>query len=460
MSNLISFITPEIHLQEVYDGKNHYVPSFFRIKLGVYADFFDVANMPFGSFAAFFHEYVHYLQDVTTLYGLMNLGNITYYVRDAAARISKLPKGEFSTPVELDPNKRDFGYRNFLLRKEYNGSPINPKHHEVQLLDCKVLEKDVDGIQVEYVCLKLKDSGTNEEFHCKFGGNILTEGMAYMVERWCNEREFSDKGFRYPGASEYPYWINYHIAQYIYPEIADEIPLLVGLADLSLLTYNCGLTYVRLLEHLRDIRFMDSVTPNQYYESIERLYEIGHQYIHWSIDHFKKMQDYVLSEAAYYFKMPIASECNDWLTRVWYKAYQLRQLAPRYIMDVMLANNQYIRDNKCFATIYYGLGTPLIVNGDDEGTIVPPEGFKPTKDFIPGLYWAIDEVARIFQGSPKSIPCQLKEYCIRSNQELGHNVRIDSNCDNSPWLRGTDEDALCPVGAIWKHWSLNGHNPK
>lgn len=460
MDKRTSPITPDMPLQEVYDGKNHYMPSFFRIKLGVYADFFDVANMPFGSFAAFFHEYVHYLQDVTTMYGLMNLGNITYFVREAASRIGKSTEADFETPIELDPDKGDFGYRNFLLRKIYNGSPINPKHREVQFQGYEVHPVVVDELQTESVNLNLKDADTGVEFSCQFGGNILTEGMAYMVERWCNEKEFKDNGLEYIMADGYPYWINYHIAKYIYPEIADEIPLLVGLADLSLLTYNCGLTYVRLLEHLRDIRFMDSVTPKQYYESIERLYEIGHQFIHWSLDEFKKMQDSVLSEVTYYFKMPIASECNDWLSRVWYKAYQLRQLAPRYIMDVMLTNNQYIRDNKCFATIYYGLGTPLIVNGDDEGTIVPPEGFKPSKDFMPGLYWAIDEVARIFQGSPKAIPCQLKDYCIRSNQEPDHDVKIDTNCDHSPWLRGIDEDGLCPVGAIWKHWSLNGHKPK
>lgn len=59
------------------------------------ADFMDVANITFGSFAAFFHEYVHYLQDVTTLYGLMNLGNVVYYLRNAAARVGQMPNGYF-----------------------------------------------------------------------------------------------------------------------------------------------------------------------------------------------------------------------------------------------------------------------------------------------------------------------------------------------------------------------------
>lgn len=135
---------PILNLHEVYDGKNHYMPSFFRIKLGVMADFMNVANIPFGSFAAFFHEYVHYLQDVTTLYGLMNLGNVVYYVRDAAARVGQLPKGEFIVPISLDPNKGDAGYQNFVLRKYYNGSSINPKHKSIDLL----------GYDIKKRCLK------------------------------------------------------------------------------------------------------------------------------------------------------------------------------------------------------------------------------------------------------------------------------------------------------------------
>ena len=79
-------------IQEAFDGRNYYIPSFFRIKLGVFANFMDVPNIPYGSFAVFFHEYVHYLQDVTTLYGLMNLSVTTYFVRSVAHKVGKMPQ--------------------------------------------------------------------------------------------------------------------------------------------------------------------------------------------------------------------------------------------------------------------------------------------------------------------------------------------------------------------------------
>ena len=452
--------TPILNLQEVYDGKNHYMPSFFRIKLGVMADFMDVANIPFGSFAAFFHEYVHYLQDVTTLYGLMNLGNVVYYVRDAAARVGHLPKGEFVVPIEFDPNKGDAGYQNFVLRKLYNGSDINPKHKLVDLLDYDVNNTQTEVGEVETVILLLRDKETGEEFAVDFGGNVLTEGMAFMAECWCNNKMYEENGLEYPYPSEYPYMINWHIAKRIYPEFAKEVVLMVALADLSLLTFNCGLTYVRLLEHLRDIQFMQNVTKDTYLESIDQLYEIGHAFITWDMKRFQDIQKQVLDEVKYYFKMPIASELNDWISRVWDKAYELRMKAPHYITDIMLCNESNVRSNRVFCAVYLGLGTPLIINGDDEGAIVPPQGFNPSKDFMPGLYWAIEEIARILSNSSKALPCQLKDYCVRSNQEEGHSLPIDRRCDEAPWLHSNDMDGLCPVGAIWKHWSLQEHWPK
>lgn len=308
--------------------------------------------------------------------------------------------------------------------------------------------------------LIFKDKETGKEFKVNYGGNVLTEGMAFMAECWCNHKVYEDNGLEYPYPSEYPYMVNWHIARRIYPEFAKEVVMMVALADLSLQTFNCGPTYIKLLEYLRDIAFMKSVTKDNYVECIDRLYEIGHRFINWDMGRFQKIQGQVLEEVKYYFKMPIASELNDWISRVWDKAYELRQKTPHYITDIMLANEDNVRNNIIFCAVYSGLGTPLIINGDDEGAIVPPQGFKPSENFMPGLYWAIEEITRILSSSSKALPCQMKDYCIKSNQKEGHSLPIDDRCDNAPWLHSNDEEGLCPVGAIWKHWSLREHWPK
>ncbi len=450
-------------IQEAFDGRNYYIPSFFRIKLGVFANFMDVPNIPFGSFAVFFHEYVHYLQDVTTLYGLMNLSVTTYFVRSVAHKVVEMPEGEFEVPQEIEDDDRDFGFRNLCFRKYYIGSSINPKYKIVDVLKYEVLSGDVKGQPVDYVLVEYCDKDTETNHTCVFGGNILTEGMAYMTERRCYQSVFNANGCVYPDAADYPYMMNWKLVQIIYPELSQYFELMVGVADIALLTYNPGLTFVRFLEYLKDIDFVKNLKGkggNVTLEDCDELYKKGYEFTKFSIERLEQVQKYVYNEIAEYFKMPIAEELNVWVNRVWEKARQLRKIAPHYILDVILGYWGDVRNNKVFCSIYLGLGTPLVINADDEGTIVPPEGFKPSENFMPGLYWAIDEIRRIFAGDACAKECLLKDYCKWSSTQKGSNIKVNDRCDKAPWLRAGEDNDFCPVGAIWRHWGLTRHEPK
>lgn len=70
-------------------------------------------SIPFGAYSLFFHEYIHYIQDITTIYGLMNLDIIAYYIQDVASRIGKEGNMEFKIPQDLEP-REDYGVSNFF----------------------------------------------------------------------------------------------------------------------------------------------------------------------------------------------------------------------------------------------------------------------------------------------------------------------------------------------------------
>lgn len=452
-------------VQRIFDGKKYYMPSFYRINLGVLADFMDVTNIPFEFYSAFFHEYIHFLQDVTTMYGMMVVGTTTYYIRDVASRHS-LKNERFDVPQKLTEGKGDYGLLNANLRKKYKGSSINPMRKDVDILKYEVKNVCPESPQLETVIVTCKDNTTGKIFDFEFGGNILTEGMAYIVQRTCYDKVYADNLCDPLVLSDYPYMINVGLAYEIYPEIVAYMELLAGVADISLLTYNAGTTYVKLLEHLRDIKFLEHHNEENMVNIFDDLYDEGHRYINWDINNFKAVQDYTYNELMEYFKMPIAQELNDWIKRMWEKAYELRSIAPHYIIDLMLSDRgKDVRENRVFSTIYRGLGTPLIINGDDEGTIVPPEGFKPSDDFMPGILWAVDEIGRIFDGHPLAVPCQLYEYCKRSskNHESENpylsQTKVDERCKREPWARSQDDNALCPVAAIWRNWGLRNCVP-
>lgn len=451
-------------VQAQFDGKKYYMPSFYRINLGVLADFMDIPNIPFGSFSAFLHEYIHFLQDVTTMYGMMVLGTTTYYIRDVASRFT-MKNCTFDVPQQLTQDRSDYGLLNANLRNIYKGSSICPMRRDVDILEYSIQKNQIGGKEIERVFVSCIDNTTGENFTFYFGGNILCEGMAYMVQRKCYDEVYRQNGCKELRLSDYPYIINYGLASRIYPEIASYFELIIGVADISLLSYNAGLTYVRLLEHLRDIHFLERYEETNISSIFDDLYEEGHKFVNWNLSHFKKVQHYSFCEMQEYFKMPIATEVNEWITRLWEKAYELREKAPHYIIDLILANDGDIRNNKIFSEIVLGMGTPLVINGDDEGTIIPPAGFKPSSDFMPGLMWAVDEIGRIFDGRSEAVPCQLYNYCKKSAESHTSNnpylssTKVDDRCLTAPWSRSQDDNALCPVAAIWRHWGLKKCQP-
>lgn len=151
------------------------MPSFYRINLGVLADFMDIPNITFSSFSAFFHEYIHFFQDVTTMYGIMALGTTTYYIRDVTSRLTNR-KCTFDVLQCLSKGEADYGLLNANLRNIYKGSQIIPIRKDVYFryeIKSELIEKQT----VERVLVTSHDNLSGEEFSFYFGGSILCEGI-------------------------------------------------------------------------------------------------------------------------------------------------------------------------------------------------------------------------------------------------------------------------------------------
>lgn len=104
---------------------------------------------------------------------------------------------------------------------------------------------------------------------------------------------------------------------------------------------------------------------------------------------------------------------------------------------------------------YLAFGSPLVVNSEDKGTVALPSQFNP-ENFQPHLFWAINQILRIFTNQSPT-PCELKAFCKKSSESEGIDDITDKRCDNAPWEKHND---LCPVGAIWRHWALAGFSLK
>ena len=60
-------------------------------------------EIPEGAMGLYYHEYIHFIQDISTIYGLMNISTITYYIQACASSIHKDKNNKkFKVPIILD----------------------------------------------------------------------------------------------------------------------------------------------------------------------------------------------------------------------------------------------------------------------------------------------------------------------------------------------------------------------
>lgn len=236
--------------------------------------------------------------------------------------------------------------------------------------------------------------------------------MAYMCESHIYKPIFERNGDAFPYADDYPYGVCKILAKIIYPEFLESEILLVAACDISLMTYHPGLSFVRLLEHLKQIKFLSTVS-NDGLKIIEKLYTEGHRFLKGSHADFAKLQDVVKASVRNNFKCDEFEGNNAWIDVVFTRANILRTEIPQFITDMLLFGEGIdIRENQFFRNLLEFLGSSLIVNEANEGAISLPINFSD-KTFMPGLYWAINQVLRVF-ANDKALPCELKEHCKRS----------------------------------------------
>ncbi len=68
----------------LYTTLGYYMPSFYYMNIGEGNDKLDVNKLNDHDLSVFFHEYIHYLQDITTFDGV----NRAYCVNDFPANVN------------------------------------------------------------------------------------------------------------------------------------------------------------------------------------------------------------------------------------------------------------------------------------------------------------------------------------------------------------------------------------
>lgn len=202
-------------------NRGEYIPAFFEMYLKIDGEI-DLNKLSEKDFSLFFHEYIHFLQDITTTYGLTTCYAYGEYIQSVVNDIYLKGRRTFKVPYIYDDNKD-----NIKLNEQVQKITLGDWDTNIKTLnDVKVF---TDNFELEFgmeenlpnittICLQ-----ANEDDIISFGASAIKESIAYIMERYCcKEYEQSD---------DFPYSSAEKIAYAIFPDFGIKPLNVLALAD-------------------------------------------------------------------------------------------------------------------------------------------------------------------------------------------------------------------------------------
>lgn len=218
--------------------KGSYTPGFFLMKVSFPFDTNKLSELSPEDLGTFAHEYVHFLQNTSTPYGLWQAMIFYQAIADFFSFV------EENKPTELpvkDYSLSDTMKRRVDWEEEASGFRGFLEIPESQTLEIKRSIVYVHEKRIERITLEFQDvHGT--PYDIILGANIIKESMAAMVQEIIDSESQSNH-------SAMPYHIVKRIASQMSPEIKDDIKKLIALCFISLHTLYPGMTLIDYMSY-------------------------------------------------------------------------------------------------------------------------------------------------------------------------------------------------------------------
>lgn len=388
----------------------YYLPAFMYIDIENPIDFQEFENHSDEIKGTFMHEYCHYLQDVSTTYGVINF---TFILQELMYKTYK-----DITDVEtrlLKANRGTYG----LCNGDQCVEDIIFYINDVTIRT----DDDFDYVIVRY--------HGNKEFH--FGNFCIAESMAYLMER----RLYNTKE-KY---NEFPYNMCEIICEKEYPVFAKNKVWIMALCELALLEISGGAFFINALRLMKENNFLPS-NVLEIEKFIDKHYNMGFR---GERNRLKELLDSVYPECPIDF-----NSIKKWIISRFELGCLFREKSKCFISLTLSTEN--IKERYGFwQQIMDKFGAPIVVNGD--GEMVQGAYLKGTQINIGDMLApiAIDQLMDD-EGKYKKRSCPLVKIC-----RLHTNISCYSEiCEIDP-KKKIKEEKLCPVGVFWKLYNIDNN---
>lgn len=414
-----------------------YTNSCFRIGIETNATF---RNMTAKDYSVLAHEYIHFLQDITSSYGAFNAYAVSEYIKSVAEAIRKSPDGSIKVPYAPEPAD-DNVFANYYVRSFTYGS-YEAIDKIKEIVEFRNLKEDLESKDMDSFPLIEMDviDGKDNKQTINFGACAVMESMAYMMERYIAPIQSS--------APDFPYTIAEMLVQVHYPEFAKESLNIIALLDASLLTSAPGHTFVCHVVEFKEDGWLPDTPEDVYRRVLDAGFKVSgsHPCMRTYDEEMEEMRKMAINSTETYFNDSMV-KFRKWIEETYSRGFALRIEKPFFMLD--LARGGDIMHNPYAKFLIEELvGTPIMTNPRAEATIKSPNVHFES-DFF--LFPVVGQMIKLFDSG--DCKCELKPIC----QTMGGPV--DEKCDTEPWSHEVKMTTLCPYSLLWHNWKFTGCKP-
>ena len=424
-----------------------YNPAFFEMQVKCSSINFDLNAMSSKDLTVFFHEYIHFLQDIITGYGLNNIYVYSEYLSSVLNRLYKQNKpSTFDVPYQINDNSD-----NVLLNRQVGNATLGDSYVPSHIQTANIVDIEIDDYKlisnpnlphIQQVTLCLRTQQGEDEYY-SFGALAIMENMAYLMERLCSPNS-------YIKSPNYPYMVAERVSDFYVNGYSNNSEMILALCDMCLMTSNPGYIYVEVMQGIKN----GNLHFNKPEDVCDHFYSLTSRSVYGVELSFIKSFELSLSTAitkmkAYIKDIPdITDDFYSWIDKLYSFAMECRNNNKYYFLEMARAGE--LNKNQKLRHTINQIGTPLMTQDNKHFYKIPHNINSPKTDVE--YFKAIGQITSLFDIGEKQ--CSLYEWCKKSPLNP-----TNIHCMNSPWVKSI-EDNICFYALLWKHWNLIGYSPK
>lgn len=398
-----------------------YVPSFFFIKINTDEILKEIDDCSESTQSTFFHEYLHFLQDIYTLFGLRNISNsvnLLYSIyKEAKSDTIRYPI-TFSDKGIIE---RQELFRLYFGTNKLSWEPFQIKGFKIEPNNQILGYEELGMVEIETISV-----GIGVDYFY-LGAYCIFESMTYMIEHSI---------FGKSSAPIFPYKIIDLLIDQFFSDLNLTPELKISICEEALNSGNPGVTLLMILNRLKETG-MVFYNPEEF-----------HIYSHrqFFLEDERKVKSSLLfaiesetnksqSNLKVYFPDDGIIKINNWIDYIFDYIKSLRKSGFHFY--------ELYRNKNRFIELINNLGTPLVSNNSDYFFMNPK---IDQADCYIDIFLVIREQMLTTLGIQEF--CGLKAKCLNDKPHL-----INRFCDSAPY-ENRKRDERCDLTAIMYLWGM------